>query len=374
MKRIEDMDLGPTSEIEGTAMAIPTATENMGDNPFSPAPGGEMSEEDSLPLNYDEGGMVEDEMEMPEEMMVEEDEGDEDNMMPSLAELIRQQGEGEDTVLAHITPQESALLAQLSDGGSINPITGLPQFGFFGNLFSAGKKLFSGLGGRAGVGNILGNVGNLVGGFAGNTQNRGAQQALGGFGGALGGFGRGIQSGSGGLNSLLQGAGQGVYGGYQGAMGMPSYSPFNAGSLGRGFDVAGGAFSQIGNRFPNRFGSAMSRAGGAMQGAGGALGNLPQNTRAFGANQAMTGLKGGLSGMMNRGQMGSGPALPPVPMEGRPGAAGGMNIPPSPNYMPPLPPRAAGNIPTPPNYIPQGNNYNHLMGRLRGALDKAYGR
>ena len=48
--------------------------------------------------------------------------------LPALAELIRSQGRGKDTVLAHITPQEAALLKKRGGSGAMNPATGLPEF------------------------------------------------------------------------------------------------------------------------------------------------------------------------------------------------------------------------------------------------------
>jgi hypothetical protein len=48
--------------------------------------------------------------------------------MAGLAQLIRSQGRGTDTVLAHITPREAALLKANGGSGTINPITGLPEF------------------------------------------------------------------------------------------------------------------------------------------------------------------------------------------------------------------------------------------------------
>lgn len=48
--------------------------------------------------------------------------------LPALAELIRSQGRGKDTVLAHITPKEAALLKRRGGSGETNPATGLPEF------------------------------------------------------------------------------------------------------------------------------------------------------------------------------------------------------------------------------------------------------
>ena len=45
-----------------------------------------------------------------------------------LAELLRQMGRGEDSMLAHITPEEAEMLLQAGGSGTINPDTGLPEF------------------------------------------------------------------------------------------------------------------------------------------------------------------------------------------------------------------------------------------------------
>lgn len=48
--------------------------------------------------------------------------------LPALAQMIRDKGRGRDTVLAHITPQEAALLKRRGGRGSTNPDTGLPEY------------------------------------------------------------------------------------------------------------------------------------------------------------------------------------------------------------------------------------------------------
>lgn len=45
-----------------------------------------------------------------------------------LAEMLRSKGRGRDTVLAHITPKEAALLKARGGRGSTNPHTGLPEY------------------------------------------------------------------------------------------------------------------------------------------------------------------------------------------------------------------------------------------------------
>jgi len=48
--------------------------------------------------------------------------------LPALAELLRSKGRGKDSVLAHITPKEAALLKKRGGRGSTNPDTGLLEF------------------------------------------------------------------------------------------------------------------------------------------------------------------------------------------------------------------------------------------------------
>jgi hypothetical protein len=49
------------------------------------------------------------------------------------AESLRQKGRNGDTILAHINPQEAQMLKRMGGSGTINPRTGLPEFGFFDN-------------------------------------------------------------------------------------------------------------------------------------------------------------------------------------------------------------------------------------------------
>lgn len=65
------------------------------------------------------------------------------NPYPALAEIIRQQGKGEDTILAHISPLEAMMLYEAGGSGTRNPKTGVPQFGFFSNPFKATKSFFT---------------------------------------------------------------------------------------------------------------------------------------------------------------------------------------------------------------------------------------
>lgn len=88
--------------------------------------------------------------------------------LPSLAEIIRQQGEGNDQILAHINPEEAQMLAEQS-GGDINPNTGLPQFGFWNNPVKWAKGSLGGIGGAI-LGNMmLPGLGGIIGGGLGGA-------------------------------------------------------------------------------------------------------------------------------------------------------------------------------------------------------------
>lgn len=128
------------------------------------------------PNYYADGGMVENEEISPliafmgqgEPNQKDKKSHRENNPYPSLAEMIRQQGEGEDTVLAHINPIEAEML-KVMNGGKINPVTGLPQFGLFTNP----GKWFKSIAGPA-AGAILGNmilpgIGGVIGGAFGGA-------------------------------------------------------------------------------------------------------------------------------------------------------------------------------------------------------------
>jgi len=53
------------------------------------------------------------------------------------AQQLRSKGRGGDTILAHINPTEAAMLKAMGGSGTINPKTGLPEFGFFDNPIQA---------------------------------------------------------------------------------------------------------------------------------------------------------------------------------------------------------------------------------------------
>ena len=90
---------------------------------------------------------------------------------PVLAEMIRKQGNGEDTILAHISPVEAHILKSLGGSGTINKKTGLPEFKPRW-LKKAQKWLAGSVGGGAGavIGNmIMPGIGGIIGGALGGA-------------------------------------------------------------------------------------------------------------------------------------------------------------------------------------------------------------
>jgi len=64
--------------------------------------------------------------------------------LKGIASLLAEKGRGGDTMLAHINPQEAALLKALGGSGTINPETGLPEYGWnpLKDLQQAAEKLY----------------------------------------------------------------------------------------------------------------------------------------------------------------------------------------------------------------------------------------
>jgi len=60
------------------------------------------------------------------------------------ASKVAAAGRGGDTILAHINPMEADMLKRMGGRGTINPKTGLPEFGFWkslGNIFKVGAQI-----------------------------------------------------------------------------------------------------------------------------------------------------------------------------------------------------------------------------------------
>lgn len=61
--------------------------------------------------------------------------------LSQMAQRVQAQGRNSDTMLAHISPHEAAFLKRLGGSGTINPQTGLMEFGFFKKIKKAVKKV-----------------------------------------------------------------------------------------------------------------------------------------------------------------------------------------------------------------------------------------
>ena len=63
--------------------------------------------------------------------------------MMALAQQLQSQGRGSDTILAHINPAEAAMLEAAGGAGTLNPETGLPEYGWLGDLWNGVKKVWN---------------------------------------------------------------------------------------------------------------------------------------------------------------------------------------------------------------------------------------
>ncbi len=194
------------------------------------------------------------------------------NHLPSLAEMIRQQGNNEDTILAHINPLEAMMLKQMGGSGTINPRTGLPQFGFFNK---PGKATATSAGSIVGtiIGNmILPGIGGVIGGAIG----QGAQHAA-----------RGKSFGEGAMKGAAIGSMTPTAAGFAGS-----------GASALGMNTAGTALSNYGAQNSILASLGMNGAAGGFGGTGGGvaaggapmkeyyLSNMANNTALPGATGA----------------------------------------------------------------------------------------
>jgi hypothetical protein len=86
------------------------------------------------------------------------------NDLKKIAQELQKYGRGGDTILAHINPEEAAMLKAAGGSGTINPTTGLPEFIKLRDIVSVAAPIVGGMfGGPAGAA-----IGNIVGGIAGS--------------------------------------------------------------------------------------------------------------------------------------------------------------------------------------------------------------
>lgn len=137
--------------------------------------------------------------------------------LAAAAELTRQGGRDEDEVLVHMTPDEFELLQMHWGPPEINPITGLPEYGFLKRLAKKAKKFTKRLLKNPIVSKIapmalnafLPGVGGLIGSTlfgAASADAQGGNPLLGAASGALGRVGGNIGGGKEGfMNSIVPG-------------------------------------------------------------------------------------------------------------------------------------------------------------------------
>lgn len=157
--------------------------------------------------------------------------------LPSMADQVAQAGRGKDTVLAHITPKEAMRLDAAMGGPSINPETGLREYGFFddvGDFLGGAAKAVAPIAGGVLGGMFGGPLGAAAGAALGTTLVGGnLQQALlsggvagigayaapkmaGGMGDMFGGGGGDMLQSGGGTDAGMGGGGGGFLSGLTG--------------------------------------------------------------------------------------------------------------------------------------------------------------
>ena len=129
-------------------------------------------------------------------------EGETETAIKSQAQQLQSKGRNGDTILAHINPAEAQLLNDITDGGSINPDTGLPEF-FFGDFFSGLSDSFSSIG--TSMSDSFSSIGDSMSSFGdsfssglsdiGNSVSSNLDSTFGtGFSGQVGNFAGGLTS------------------------------------------------------------------------------------------------------------------------------------------------------------------------------------
>lgn len=217
----------------------------------------------------------------------------------SRVRTLARQGRFGDTQLAHISPEEAAMLKAHGGAGTINPNTGLPQYFSFSKFFKAvlpialtfiapglGSAIGSailGAGASAAASAALGGaiLGGLSSGLTGGNVLQGA--LLGGLGGGLGGYvGGGVDKALGlGLGQSAQAMlGGALVGGVGGAATGQGFARGAAmGALGSGVGELAG---QLGGDIGGRLGSSIG-AGGRQFGQALTAGYDPRTAAGMGA-------------------------------------------------------------------------------------------
>lgn len=105
----------------------------------------------------------------------------------SAVKMVEQYGRGPDTMLAHISPDEAALIDHLQGGRRVNPHTGLAEYGLFGKILKGVARAAAGIGGF-----MVGGPAGAAAATAAATKLTGGSWKDAAVGGALGGIGAGL--------------------------------------------------------------------------------------------------------------------------------------------------------------------------------------
>lgn len=232
--------------------------------------------------------------------------------LADMAQYLASKGRRGDTMLAHITPQEAAMLRRMGGSGTINPDTGLPEF-FLKKVFGGIKKAFKKI--KDTVKNVLKSpLGRVLATVALTVALPGIGTAIGGsLGGAIAGLGTaataGIAAGAvtlvggGSLKDALVSGAMGYFGG-GGAIGS-----FNPSQI-----VAGQAASALGTAATGALAKGIG-AGVATAGTGILGGMKPKEAAtagllagvAVGAKTAYQNARAAAAGQPSAGQTPTGP-------------------------------------------------------------------
>lgn len=242
------------------------------------------------------------------------------------AEKLRRAGRDGDTILAHINPAEARMLKAAGGSGTINPVTGLPEFRFklkkFIKILAPIALNFIAPGLGTAIGTAIGLSGTAAavagGALIGGTVSKlsGGSFTQGALGGALGG-GLGGAVGSAANEALgagLGATGQQVLGGALTGAAQGALSGGNPlqGALSGGISALGGQIGGLG-------GAALQGASGSIAGGGDLLRGITTGLAGYGGSQlggelgSSLGLEGAYQGALT-GALGG---------AARAGAAGG---------------------------------------------------
>jgi len=228
--------------------------------------------------------------------------------LASAAQHIQAAGRGGDTMLAHINPREAAMLKNMGASGSINPRTGLREFGWnwkrmISTVLPAAIGVFAPavgnyLGSAAGFG--LGKAGQIAGtALAAGALGAGASALTGGNvlkgglqSGVLGGLNAGLGSEIGGAIGIKNPIAASAAGGalIGGGMNALTRDDIMAGALQGGI---GGALSGAGPQLANKFAQGSPNLGSGISTAARVGGNML--TAGYEPGQAVT--SGALAGL-----------------------------------------------------------------------------